>query len=317
MTLDSVLAGAERLAPLTSLLIAQRGELVVEKYYRGMTPDRAVNVKSVSKTLLSPLVGIAIRDSLLSGVGQPVSEVLPEHFRGLDPEKRRITLGHLLTMTAGLQSTSFENYGAWVSSGHWVRNALRRPLECDPGACWGYSTGNSHLVSAMLTRVSGKSTLAYAREVLFDPLGIRLAPWDRDPQGVYLGGNNMRLRPRDLLKVGQLYLDDGRYEGRQLVPAGWIRASWRGFARSPWNGNDYGYFWWSRRMAGELVYFAWGYGGQFLFVAPGPELVIVATSSTEAQRRGFRHRREVGRLVERYIIPALRPPEPTVDLAVP
>lgn len=317
MTLDSVLARAESLSAITGLLIAQRDSPLVERYYRGMTPERAVNVKSISKTLLSPLVGIAIRDSLIDGVGQPVAEILPEHFRDLDSTRRRITVGHLLTMTSGLESTSFDNYGRWVTSRHWVRHILRRPMECEPGACWGYSTGNSHLISAILTRVSGKSTLAYARDALFRPLGIPLAPWDRDPQGVYLGGNNMRLRPRDLLKIGQLYLDEGRYEGRQLVPPAWILASWRSYAVSPWNDNDYGYLWWSRSMAGERVHFAWGYGGQFLFVVPGAELVVVVTSSLEGQELGFLHTRGVHRLMESYVIPALARPAAEVSEVPP
>lgn len=306
VSMDSVLAHAEQLSPLTSLLIAQSGHPVMERYYGGMTADRAVNLKSVSKTLLSPLVGIAIRDGYLTGPTQPVSEILgPRLSEVLEPEKRSITLEHLLTMTAGLESTSFENYGGWVSSRNWVRNALARPLRCPPGTCWGYSTGNTHLISAALTQATGKSTLAFAREVFFAPLGIELQPWDRDPQGIYLGGNNMRLRPRELLAIGQLYLDRGRHEGRQVVPEEWIDASWRPRAVSPWNRNDYGYLWWSREAAGERVYFAWGYGGQFLFVIPRLEAAVVVTSTLDTRReRG--HNRDVHRLLASYLVPALR-----------
>jgi CubicO group peptidase (beta-lactamase class C family) len=208
-------------------------------------------------------------------------------------------------MTAGLEGTSFDNYGEWVGSRNWVRSALERPLECQPGVCWSYSTGNTHLLSAALTRVTGRSTLAYARRVLFDPLGIPLAPWDRDPQGIYLGGNNMRLRPRDLAVIGQLYLDGGRAGGRQLVPEEWIRASWQPQVTSPWNGYDYGYLWWSRELAGERVHFAWGYGGQFLFVVPGLDATVVVTSSLDGTSAG-RQSRAVHRLVGRYVIPVLR-----------
>jgi len=306
VSMDSVLAHAEHLSPLTSILVAQAGQPVLERYYHGMTPDRAVNLKSVSKTLLSPLVGIAIRDGYLAGPAQPVADVLgPRLSESLEGEKRGITLEHLLTMTAGLESTSFENYGGWVSSRNWVRNALARPLRCPPGMCWGYSTGNTHIISAALTQATGKSTLAYAREVFFEPLGIELQPWDRDPQGIYLGGNNMRLRPRDLLAIGQLYLDGGRHNGRQIVPEEWIRASWRPRAVSPWNRNDYGYLWWSREAGGERVYFAWGYGGQFLFVIPRLEAAIVVTSTLSGRReRG--HNRDVHRLLASYLVPVLR-----------
>jgi len=306
VTIDSVLVHAEALLPITSLLVSQGHELVLERYYRGMTPGRTVNLKSASKTLLSALVGIAIHDGYLTGPDETVAEILgPRWPEGLDVEKRGITLEHLLTMTAGLESTSFENYGGWVSSRNWVRNALTRPLRCAPGSCWGYSTGNTHIISAALTRATGKSTLAYAREALFGPLGIDLPPWDRDPQGIYLGGNNMRLRPKDLLAIGQLYLDRGRHGERQLIPQEWIEASWRPRAVSPWNRNDYGYLWWSREAGGERVYFAWGYGGQFLFVIPSLDAAVVVTSTLDGRReRG--HNRDVHRLLSSYLVPVLR-----------
>ena len=306
VTLDSVAVRAEEMPYLTSLIVTQHGQRVLERYYRGMSPERAVNVKSISKTLLSPLVGIAIRDGLLRGTDQPLAELLaPPLAPPLQDGRRQITLAHLLTMTTGLEGTSFDSYGEWVGSRNWVKSALERPLVCEPGACWGYSTGNTHLLSAALTRATGRSTLAYARAVLFDPLGIPLAPWDRDPQGIYLGGNNMRLRPRDLAVIGQLYLDGGRAGGRQLLPEEWIRASWQRQVTSPWNGYDYGYLWWSRELAGERVHFAWGYGGQFLFVLPGLDATVVATSSLDRPRESGQSR-EVHRFLGRYVIPVLR-----------
>jgi CubicO group peptidase (beta-lactamase class C family) len=306
VTLDSVAVQAAETPHLTSLIVTQHGRRLLEGYYRGMTADRAVNVKSVSKTLLSPLIGIAIRDSLLRGTDQPLADLLaPPLAAALTGDKRAITLEHLLTMTAGLQGTSFDNYGEWVGSRNWVRSALERPLTCPPGECWAYSTGNTHLLSAVLTRATRRSTLAYARTALFDPLGIPLPPWDRDPQGIYLGGNNMRLRPRDLATVGQLYLDGGRANGRQLVPEEWIRASWQPRVTSPWNGYDYGYLWWSRELGGERVHFAWGYGGQFLYVVPALDATVVVTSSLDGLREAGQSR-VVHRLVARYVIPVLR-----------
>ena len=313
VTLDSVAVRAAEMPYLTSLIVTQHGRRVLERYYRGMTADRAVNVKSVSKTLLSPLIGIAIRDGHLRGTDETIAEALalppgPPVADG----RREITLAHLLTMTAGLAGTSFDGYGEWVGSRNWVRSALERPLACEPGACWEYSTGNTHLLSAALTKATGRSTLAYARAVLFDPLGIPLPPWDQDPQGIYLGGNNMRLRPRDLATIGQLYLDGGRAGGRQLVPEEWIRASWQPQVTSPWNGYDYGYLWWSRELAGERVHFAWGYGGQFLFVLPGLDATVVATSSLDRPRESGQSR-EVHRLVGRYVIPVLRQEPPNAE----
>jgi CubicO group peptidase (beta-lactamase class C family) len=305
--LERMLIEAEKLSPLTSLLVARRGELVVERYYRGMRPELTVNVKSVSKTLLSPLVGIAIRDGLLEGVDQPLAELLPDYYDRLagsgrlDPRKEELTLHHLLSMSTGLETTSFRNYGSWVASRDWAWDQLRRPLVCDPGECHAYSTGSTHLLSVILSRRSAKSLRAYAQTTFFGPLGIRLSEWDRDPQGHYLGGNNMALRPLDLLRFGQVFVDAGWHDGRELVPTSWIEASWRPNGVSPWNGHRYGYLWWREKWGGQQAYFAWGYGGQFVVVVPGLDLVAVLTSSLAGPRRG--HSRRLRRFLDRYVIP--------------
>ncbi len=307
---ERMLAEAERMEPLTSLLVARRGSVLVENYYRGLRAGQMVNVKSISKTLLSPLVGIAIRDGLLENVRQPLAELLPDYYErlagngALDPRKTDIELRHVLSMRTGIETTSFGNYGAWVSSSDWVYDQLRRPMVCDPGDCHVYSTGNTHLLSAILTRRTGRSLRRYMIDELFGALGIPLGEWDRDPQNRYLGGNNMSLRPRDLLKFGQLYVDGGWYGDQQLVPEEWIEASWRSYGSSPWNGHGYGYLWWRERWGGEHVYFAWGYGGQFIAVVPRLDLVIVATSSLRGRQRG--HTRRMWRFFDRFAVPAFR-----------
>lgn len=311
LRLDTLRARAAGMRPLSSLLVWHRGELVVEDYYRGMRADRVVNVKSVSKTLLSPLVGIALRDSLFESVDQPIRELLPGYFARLDessaddPRKDEIRLRHLLDMSSGLQTTSFGNYGSWVASADWGWDQLRRPLECQPGRCFGYTTGGTHLVAIALAKAADTDLRRYARRVLFDPLRIELPAWDRDPQGNYLGGNNMGMRPRDLLSFGVLHLDGGRFEGRQIVPEDWIKESWIPRFQSPWNGHGYGHLWWSESWGGEMARFAWGYGGQYLVIVPRLELVIVATSALERREAG--HTRRMRRFFDRYAIPAFRP----------
>jgi CubicO group peptidase (beta-lactamase class C family) len=298
---------AGELDPLNALLIYHRDSLVSEHYFRGMTPDRPVNVKSVSKTLLSPLVGIALRDSLLAGPHQPLVELLPELANGAAPAPaEKLTLHHLLSMTLGLRSTSFDNYGPWVTSRNWVQYALRQPPVCPPGACWEYSTGNTHLLSVILSRRAGTDLVSWGRRVLFDSLGIPLRPWDRDPQGYYLGGNNMRLTPRELVRFGRLFLDSGRVNGSQLVPWEWIEQSWTVIGRSPWNGHGFGYLWWTRRINRETVRFGWGYGGQFLFLVPRLDLAVVVTSSLTNRPSGVRHNPQVYDLLGCHVIPAFR-----------
>jgi CubicO group peptidase (beta-lactamase class C family) len=308
--MERMLSQAEGMTALTSLIVARRDSVLVENYYRGLRPSQTINVKSVSKTLLSPMVGIALRDGLLDGVDQPLTELLPDYYeilaqRGsLDPRKTEIELRHILSMRTGIETASFGNYGAWVASPDWAYDQLRRPMVCDPGECHEYSTGNTHLLSVILTRRSGKSLRRYMLDELFRPMGIGLGEWDRDPQGRYLGGNNMSLRPRDMLKFGQLYANGGRFEDQQLVPEDWITASWQPTGSSPWNGHGYGYLWWMRRWGGERAYFAWGYGGQFIVVVPRLDLVIVATSSLRARERG--HTRRMWRFFDRYAVPAFK-----------
>jgi CubicO group peptidase (beta-lactamase class C family) len=234
-------ARAAELDPINALVVFHRDTIVLEQYARGMRADRAVNVKSLSKTVLSPLVAIAIRDSLIRGLDQPIQELLPRDFAwDTDSSKQQITIRHLLSMRAGLQSTSFDNYGPWVTSRDWVRFALEQPLRCTPGTCYEYSTGNTHLLSAILTRAAGTDLISWGNRVLFRELGIALRPWDRDPQGTYLGGNNMRFTPRELVTFGRLFLDSGRVSGREMIPRAWIAESWKARAYSPWNGGGAG-----------------------------------------------------------------------------
>ena len=305
---DSVLlaeavARGEALPRLKGMIVSRGGVVVEERYWRGAGPDRPANVKSVSKSILSALVGIAVAEGHLR-LDQPVAEILPEHFgAGADPRKRAITVEHLVSMRAGLESTSFNQYGEWVSSRDWVRSALEQPLVAEPGGPMIYSTGSTHVLSAVLTRATGVSTYEYARSRLAEPLGIRLRPWTRDPQGVYFGGNEMRLTPREMLRFGELYLRGGAYGGRQVVPREWVEASFRPTGSSPWSGHGYGYGWWIKESSGHPVYFAWGYGGQYVFVVPALEMVAVFVSDADAPRTPG-HLDAVHAIVDDLLVPA-------------
>lgn len=306
-SVDTVLGRAVEIASelprLHSLLVSWRGDLALEHYFNGTRASRPANVKSVSKSLISALVGIAIERDLIESVDQPITAFFPDAFTAAaDAPKRAITVEDLLTMRAGLESTSSRNYGSWVRSRNWVRYALARPLLSEPGTEMDYSTGNTHLLSAILTKVSRKSTRQFAQDVLAGPLGFTLADWPRDPQGVYFGGNDMLLTPRQMIAFGELYLNRGTRDGRQVVPAAWIEASFVARARSYWSDQLYGYGWWMRDVSGRRIHFAWGYGGQFIFVVPDLQLVVATTSSTatDDQRRG--HRRTVQEVVEQFVI---------------
>jgi len=288
---------AEQADPLNS------DTVITEQYFRGMRADRQVNIKSVSKSIMSALIGIALEEGYLQSVDQNVIEFLPSYFNGgSDPRKREITIGHLLSMSSGLEGTSFGNYDAWILSSDWIRYALDRPLIADPGTRIEYSTGNTHLLSVILTEAAGMNTLAFSRRHLFEPLGIRMHAWVRDPSGYYMGGNNMHLSPREMLRFGQIYLHGGRDGDRQILPVDWVEQSLTPAIRWGYSGRGYGFGWWFRRMRGHDVWYASGYGGQYIFVVPSLDLIVVTTCSLEAGRR---RRPPVVSTLERMIIPAI------------
>lgn len=276
--------GIERVRGLSgarSLLVVRNARIVAEASFAGGDLNRRPHdIKSASKSLLSALVGIALEEGWIDGLDSPLADLLPRYAEDLPSEKRRVTLAHVLAMSPGLASTSGEHYGAWVSAGDWTRAALARPMTAAPGQEFTYSTGSSHLVSAILTEASGQSTLELARERLLGPVGMEVHSWQRAPEGYYLGGNSVRMTPRDLARLGQLYLQEGRWNGRQVVPAAWVRESTRRHAEGwPWRYGAYGYLWWLPPDDPWDSYAAVGYGGQFLYVVPELRMLLVMTST--------------------------------------
>lgn len=282
----------QALTPLKTVIVAKDGRVVAERGYRGHTASESTNIKSASKAIISALVGIAISKGLLEGPDQKIAPILKADLpQSPDPRLNEITIGNLLSMQAGLGRMSGPNYGRWVSSRNWVRFALSQPFDDEPGGRMLYSTASTHLLSAILTKVSGKPTLALASEWLGPVTDFRIGAWERDPQGIYLGGNQMAMSARSLLAFGELYRNGGKTaEGRQVVPADWVAASWQPRTNSRFSGDPYGYGWFERSLGGENVHFAWGYGGQMLYIVPSLKLTVVMTSqeSGPSARNGYR-----------------------------
>lgn len=299
---------AERLPRLHSLLVLHQGEELVALDIRGPGLDRPVNIKSLSKTVLAALVGVAIERGVLEGVDQPAVEALGDQVPEAATEGvERITLGNLLSLQAGLQRTSGRNYGAWVNSDNWVHHVLTRRFVDKPGGRMLYSSGSTHLLSAALTERAGRSTLALAREWLGEPLGIAFPAWDQDPQGIYFGGNNMLMSARELAAIGELYRNGGRLGERRLFAEDWVDTSWTGRGESAYTDDPYGYGWFLRPLGGEPGYYGRGFGGQLLYVVPSLELTVVMTSDPTPPSPGSRYLRQQLRLLEKHVIPALRP----------
>ena len=303
--LDRTVERARSLDRLNTLIVARDGVVAVERAFRGPAPDTPVNVKSVAKSVVSALVGAAIARELLAGPDQPIGELFGTTIpKGADPAVAKVTVGNLLSMQSGLDRTSGRNYGRWVTSPDWVAYALSRPFVDAPGGRMLYSTGNFHLLSAVLSRASGRDTHALAREWLGEPLNVRIPEWDRDPQGIYFGGNNMLLSPRALLRFGELYRRGGEIDGRRVLPESWIAASWKPRTRSPFSGDAYGYGWFLRDVGGHMAAYARGFGGQFVIVVPSLEMTVVITSDTTTRLRVDGYGDALWSLVSDGLVPA-------------
>ncbi len=301
--IGGLLEAARRLDSLETVIVTRDGDLLAERAFGNNALTGSTNIKSASKSIVSALVGIAIDKGLLKGVDQPIETVLRSDFpENPDPRLSKITIGHLLSMRSGLDRMSGPNYGRWVASRNWVRTALAADFVDEPGGGMLYSTASTHLLSVILTKVSGKPTLALARDWLGPLEGFRIGAWDRDPQGYYLGGNQMAMTPRSLHAFGELYRRGGvTGEGTRLISEAWIRESWIQRTNSVFNGDGYGYAWFLKDMAGERVNYAWGYGGQMLYIVPSLDLTVTMTSNQAAPSARTGYRDELHGLVSRMI----------------
>ncbi len=303
--LAAAISSIGRMRGVQGFLLVRNGYLVEEHYWRGGARDKPHNLKSASKSVISALVGIAIAKGYFR-LDQPISDLLPQARILEDSVKRGITVYQLLTMTSGLESTSYQAYNDWVRNPDWITAALRRPLATLPGTEYRYSTGNTHMLSAILAASTGKSTREFAEQELFKPMGIDVAGWQKDPSGIHLGGNNFSLLPRDAAKFGQLYVDDGRWRNRQLVPKSWIAAS----TGATDNGahetyGNYGFLWWTQPPA-DGSFAAVGYGGQYILVSPHHDSVVVVLSNVVS--KGDRWEARLFELLKRGVLDSLTDP---------
>jgi CubicO group peptidase (beta-lactamase class C family) len=264
---------------LHSILIVKNGYLITESYLPPYHKETLHNVKSASKSILSALVGIALEKKYLRSLDQKISEFYPEYV--YDPQKKEITLRHLLTMTAGL-AWSYDQETASPVSPSDLESWKVVPMRDAPGEKFEYNSMLAHMMSAVLTKATGKSTKEFADSVLFKPLGISEVQWSKDNKGIYIGSAELFLKPGDMAKFGLLYLNKGVWNGQQVVPREWVEES-----TSPKLsiGPDlnypvaikYGYWWWIPAQG----YQARGYNGQYIIVRPDLKMVVAVTSENQ------------------------------------
>jgi len=296
------------------LLLERNGVLVMEDYFNGSDAARTNDVRSVTKSVMAALVGIAIEQGLIRGLDDRIGDYVGRLFPGLEPRKADITVRHLLTMSSGLPwrelNSDYQDFNTWISSPDPLRWVLERPLERDPGAYWNYNTGASHILSAILTEATGRSARDFSETELFGPLEAGIGAWPADPRGYNYGGHGLRLTGRTMIQVGRLFLDGGAHRGRQIVSTRWVQeATTPAFSIggvSP-NATGYGYLWWIGRDpdSGLTFYFASGYGGQFIVNVPSRNATIVAATDFENPRANANWS-QVWRTIVTMLLPALR-----------
>ena len=301
----SVVKKARAYEQCRAILIFQDSKQVLSEVFRGPGIDRAVPIKSVSKTIVAALAGAAVDrgeiPTVKSTLGTLVPDLIPPRAH---PEVKNITVENLLTMQAGLERTSGRNYGAWVNSRDWVSNALSRPMVAEPGTRMLYSTGSSHIMGAVLSKVANKNLLSLTRERLGKPLGIEIPSWTRDPQGRYLGGNEMAMTISAMIRFGEMYRNGGTFDGKQILSEAWVNQSLIMATRSVFSGLGYGYGWFLGSVGKTDYALARGYGGQIICIVPQLKLTIAITSDPTRLARSAGYFGDLLNLIDNDIIPA-------------
>ena len=266
-----------------SAIIIKDGAIVLEEYFNGSSRNDSNNIHSASKSMMSALIGIAINQGHIKSIDQKISELLPAYFSPTDSKRKKaLTVRHLLTMSSGFKwrddPISGTEYDIQEKE-DWVHEILSLPFSSRPGKEYFYNTGLTHLMSAIISENTGVSACEFAHKNLFGPLGITAEHWGRDPQGYYSGGYNLYMTPREMAKFGLLVLQGGRTPQGQIIPVDWIKQSVTAYFR-PYKDFSYGYNWWITRVNKHVIPYAWGWGGQAIYVHPKLRTVVVITRNT-------------------------------------
>jgi CubicO group peptidase (beta-lactamase class C family) len=300
----------EREHDINAVLVIRNGYLVLDAtlypYRRG---SRHV-IHSCTKSIVSALIGIAIEKGYIEGVDQPVLDLFPGRtVANLDADKAGMTLEHVLTMSTGFRCRDsylydWEGMREMSQTSDWVQYILDLPMSEAPGTRFEYCNGASFLLSAIIQETTGVTTLEFAEEHLFGPLGISDLGWPANPQGITYGWGEIRMLPHDMAKIGYLYLRQGVWEGEQVVPSDWVAASTRSYISATLE-DGYGYQWW---VDSSGMYMALGYSGQFIFVVPDKDMMVVFVS--QLPEWDF-YAPQI--LLNDFILPAARSSDPLPD----
>ena len=286
--INNLFVDAENLDNLYSLLIVKNGYLIAEKYFNGMTVNDPARTASVTKSIVSALAGIAIKENLINGTDQKLKDFFPEiDWESTDPKKSEITVEQILEMRSGYPWEEVYGYLETLSgSSNWIPFLKQFPLVNDPGSKFGYSNFTAHIMGIIIARSANQSLLSFGRSYLFNNMDISITGWPKDANGYYYGSGDIEMTPRSLAKFGQLYLDKGVWNNIQLIPSEWVNSSFQVYSSSTYGREiltnirtlKYGYLWWSGTSGSHQIWFAWGHGGQMVVIVHDLNMVVVATA---------------------------------------
>jgi len=265
-----------------SLLVSKNGELVKENYFNGKQNEDLFNVQSVTKSIVSLLVGIAIEKGAIKNENVPIHNYFPDSAYFENELKKNITIQHLLNHTSGLTWKGYLEHSAFVESNNASKYVMEKEMVSAPGEIYNYNSGGTHLLSIILTKATGMSTLEFAQENLFKPLGIESIAWSKLNDGYYDGaGFGLNMRSEDLIKIGRLVLNKGKLNNRQLISKDWIDKIYDDHLKkdTKWGlrKSKHGYGWYSKVSGDMQIVYAMGFGGQFIFILPYKDMVVVST----------------------------------------
>jgi|GEM_PF-2905681 len=302
--LQQAVATAKAVPNFRSLLVVKDGKLILEEYFSRKDDPRPQHVQSITKSITSLLIGIAIDKGEIKSEKGVIKPFFPEFFsEPHDERKQDITIEQLLTMTSRLNfadnpvTSKYENTRHWQEPGSWkaywyADNFLDRALhtdlvETEDEIAAIYNTPACNLLTTVLKRSANITSKEFADEHLFGPLGIKSYQWFHDSDYNYVGGHTLFIRPRDLARIGQMILDGGKFQGRQIVSKQWLEKSFSPYVTKFVTTDDgatsfdYGYLWWLGEYKGYQFRLAWGHGGQFLFMIPAANALVVTTANPD------------------------------------
>ena len=302
--LEKAIATAADITNFRSILVVKNGKLIAEEYYARKDDPKPQHVQSITKSITSLLIGIAIDQGVITSEKEQIKPYFPEYFsKSHDERKQKITLEELLTMSSRLNfadnpvTSKYENTRHWQEPGSWkaywyADNYLDRALstdlvETEDEIAAIYNTPACNLLTTVLKRSANMTSKEFADKYLFGPLGIKKVFWFHDSDYNYVGGHTLFIRPRGLARIGQMILDGGKYQGRQIVSEEWLEKSFSPYVSKFVTTDDgktsfdYGYLWWLGEYQGYQYQLGWGHGGQFLFMIPAANTLIVTTANPD------------------------------------